>query len=369
VRGHGNEQGQLFSYISPEQRVPEKHPLRQVKAFVDEILNGLSDVFDGMYSNIGRPSIPPERLLKSSILIALYTVRSDRLFCEMLDYNILFRWFLDMTMDEPSFDASSFSKNRDRLLEHDVAKSFFDAVVERARTEGLLSDEHFTVDGTLIEAWASLKSFKKKNEPGADNDQDDPPNNEGRNGSVDFHGEKRSNDTHESTTDSESRLLRKAKGKEAKLCFTGHALMENRNGLLVDFHMSKSVGTTEPQAAVEMLDRQAEKEVRPTTLGGDKNYHTKEFVDQLRARDARPHIAQRDDRKTPGLDRRTTRHEGYKVSQRKRKLVEEIFGWMKTVGGFRKTRFRGVERNQLVGYLIGAAYNLVRMVKLCAAPG
>ena len=367
MRGRSNQQGQLFSYISPEHRVPEKHPLRGVKSFVDEILKGLSPVFDSMYAGTGRPSIPPERLLKSSVLIAFYTVRSDRLFCEMLDYNILFRWFLDMTMDEPSFDASSFSKNRERLLEHDVAKKFFDAVVEHARREGLLSDDHFTVDGTLIEAWASLKSFKEK-EPSTSEPNDTPPDDPG-NPSIDFHGQKRSNATHQSTTDPESRLLKKAKGKEAKLCFAAHALMENRNGMLIDFKLTQSVGTTESEAALDMLDRQAEEEVQPTTMAGDKGYHNAGFVAGLRDRKIKPHIAQMDNRKTPGLDGRTTRHIGYQISQRKRKLVEEIFGWMKTVGGFRKTRFKGVERNQLAGYLIGAVYNLVRMIRLCPSGG
>jgi transposase len=371
VRGQKEDQSQLFSYVSAEQRVPANHPIRRVKSLADEALADLSSVFDAMYSHLGRPSIPPERLLKSCLLIALYSVRSDRLFCEMLDYNILYRWFLDMSMDEPSFDASTFSKNRDRLLDHDVAQKFFDAVVRLARQEGLLSDDHFTVDGTLIEAYASLKSFKKK--PGQKDeppkkDKEPPPDDPG-NPTVNFHGEKRSNKTHESTTDPESRLLKKGPGKEAKLTFCGHAFMENRNGLLVDFRVTQSVGTTETEAAREILKRQARKRVRPTTLGGDKNYHVGEFVSDLRNRGIKPHIAMRDDRVTPGLDGRTTRHIGYGISQRIRKRIEEAFGWMKTVGGLRKSRFRGVARNQLAGHLVGAAYNLLRMANLCPAPG
>lgn len=362
MRGSGEDQGHLFSYVSPERRVPEKHPLRRVKSLAEEALRELSPVFDSMYSRTGRPSIPPERLLKSCILIALYSVRSERLFCEMLDYNLLFRWFLDMSMDDESFDASTFSKNRDRLLEHDVAQKFFDAVVRQARGENLLSDDHFTVDGTLIEAYASLKSFKKKEERKANDDEDDPGN-----PTVNFHGEKRSNQTHESATDPEAKLYKKGPGKEAKLTFAAHALMENRNGLLVDFRLTPSVGVTETEASLQMLKRQARKRVRPATLAGDKGYHTRGFVTSLRDRGIRPHIAMQDGRTTPGLDGRTTRHIGYQVSQRIRKRVEEIFGWAKTIGGLRKTRFRGVERNQLLTYLVGATYNLLRMANLSPA--
>jgi transposase len=365
VRGRKDDQSHLFSYVSPEHRVPATHPLRRIKQFSDECLHELSPVFDAMYSGLGRPSIPPERLLKSCILIALYSVRSERLFCETLDYNLLFRWFLDMSMDEASFDATTFSKNRDRLLEHDVAQRFFDAVVRKARGENLLSDDHFTVDGTLIEAYASLKSFRRKDES---KDQQPPPDDPG-NPTVNFHGEKRSNDTHESATDPESKLCKKGPGKEAKLSFTGHALMENRNGLLVDIKVTASVGKTESQASEEMLKRQARKRVRPKTLAGDKGYHNKKFVAALRDRNIRPHIAMQEGRNTPGLDARTTRHIGYQISQRVRKRVEEIFGWMKTVGGLRKSRFRGVERNNLFTVLVGAAYNLMRMANLSPATG
>ena len=365
MRGHADDQGHLFSYVSPETRVPAAHPLRRIKGFADECLRELSPVFDAMYSGLGRPSIPPERLLKSCILVALYSVRSERLFCEMLDYNLLFRWFLDMGMDGESFDASTFSKNRDRLLEHEVAQRFFDAVVRKARGEGLLSDDHFTVDGTLIEAYASLKSFQKR---GAEPTDQEPPDDPG-NPSIDFHGEKRRNDTHESKTDPEAKLYKKGPGKEAKLTFTGHALMENRNGLLVDFKVTASVGTTETQASEEILERQARKRVHPKTLAGDKGYHTRQFVQDLRKRRIRPHIAMQSGRVTPGLDGRTTRHAGYEISQRVRKRVEEIFGWAKTVGGLRKTRYRGVKRNQLFAYLVGAAYNLMRMANLVSATG
>jgi transposase len=364
LRGKKDTQSHIFSYFSPEERVPTKHPLRQIKAYADEALKELSPVFDQMYSNVGRPSIPPERLLKSMLLMALYSVRSDRLFCEMLDYNILYRWFLDMDLEEASFDASSFSKNRERLLNHRVSQRFFDAVVRLARREGLLSDEHFTVDGTLIEAWASLKSFQARDKkPG--NPPDDPGN-----ATVNFHGERRLNETHESTTDPQAKLMRKGRGKEAKLSFGAHALMDNRDGLCVDFTVTPSVGVTEPQAARGMLARQGRKRVKPKTLGADKNYHTKGFVKQLRERRIQPHIAQIRGRVTPGLDGRTTRHESYIISQRKRKRIEEIFGWLKTIGGLRKTRFIGVARVEHVAHIAATAYNLLRIAKLLGpAPG
>lgn len=363
MRGEHDPQGHMFSYFSPEERVPSKHPLRAIRTDADAVLKELSPVFDAMYSDTGRPSIPPERLLKSLLLIALYSVRSDRLFCEMLDYNILFRWFLDMNLEESSFDASSFSKNRERLLEHSVSQRFFDAVVRVARKRGLLSDEHFTVDGTLIEAWASLKSFKRKD--GRDRKPPDDPGNP----SVDFHGERRSNETHESTTDADSRLFKRAKGQAAKLCYGGHALMDNRHGLCTDLEVALSVGTTEPEAAKAMLARQRRKRIHPATLGADKGYHTRDFVAHLRGHGVRPHIAQIDGRITPGLDGRTTRHASYAVSQRKRKRVEEIFGWLKSVGGLRKTRFHGLDRVQQHAHFAAAAYNLLRIARLQSAPG
>jgi transposase len=313
--------------------------------------------FDELYASTGRPSIPPERLLKASLLIALHSVRSDRLFCEMLDYNILFRWFLDMNLEERGLDQSNFSRLRERLVESKVAVRFFDAVVSEARKRNLLSDEHFTVDGTLIEAWASTaKSLRRKDGPPDAGGPDDQ-------GMVNIRGERRSNATHSSVTDPDARLMRKGKGKESKLSYGGHALMENRHGLCVDLKVTSAV-STETEAAKAMLERQQKKRVQPSTLGADKGYHSKDFVAHLRRRGIAPHIAMINGRKTPGLDGRTTRHNGYAVSQRKRKRVEEIFGWMKTYGGLRRTLARGLARVQLHAYLVGAAYNLLRLARL-----
>jgi transposase len=360
MRGINDTQSGLFSYLSCDQRVPSDHPLRSIKAYADEVLAGMSVVFDAMYSALGRPSIPPERLLKGQLLIALYSVRSDRLFCEMLDYNILFRWFLDMNLEEASFDATTFTKNRDRLLEHEVAAKFFDAVVAKARDLKLLSDEHFTVDGTLIEAWAGMKSFKaKKRAPSCSAPPDDPGN-----PTINFHGERRSNQTHRSTTDKDARLMRKGLGKEAKLVLSGHVLMENRHGLCVDLRVEEATGTVEREAAMKMVLQQKKKGVAVKTLGGDKGYHVKDFITQLRSEKIAPHIARIAGRKTPGLDDRTTRHEGYRLSQKIRKRVEEIFGWMKTVGGLRKTRFIGIARTEQYAHLTVAAYNLLRLSRL-----
>jgi transposase len=358
MRGQVEPQGQMFSYFSPESRVPPDHPLRSIKAHTDRVLKELSGELDALYSETGRPSIPPERLLKGQLLIALYTVRSDRLFCQMLDYNILFRWFLDMSLEDPGLDQSNFTRLRERLVNEDLARRFFDAIVKMARKEGLLSSEHLTVDGTLIEAWAGQKSFKPKDGP--------PPPPDGR-GGVDFRGSQRTNDTHASTSDPEAKSARKGKGKEAKLCFGGHALMENRNGLCVDIRVSSAL-EGETAAAAELLKRQARKHQKPTSLGADKGYHSKAFVDFLRRRGVRPHIAQIEGRKTPGLDARTTRHESYWVSQKKRKRVEEIFGWMKSWGGLRRTRFRGVARVQMHAHFVGAAYNLLRLSRLRPLP-
>jgi transposase len=353
----------MLALFSIESRIPSAHPLRRIKRIADQQLVGLSKVFDRMYCSVGRPSVAPEKILKSLLLIALYSVRSERQFCEQLDYNLLFRWFLDMELEEESFDATVFSKNRQRLMEHEVGRLFFEAVVREARGAGLMSDDHFTVDGTLIEAWASLKSFRPKGEkqPG-DKDQGDPGNQW-----VDFHGEKRSNDTHQSTTDPDSRLMRKGPGKEAKLCYGAHALMENRNGLLVDLEISQATGSAERETAKGQLKRQRRKRVRVKSVGTDKGYDTDDFVSFLRGRKILPHVAANTER--PGgsaIDGRTTRHRSYSLSQQIRKRVEEIFGWMKTVGGFRKTRFRGTARTQLAAWWVGAAYNLVRMAKLMA---
>src|SRR6266849_3084595 len=359
MRGRREPQVTMLAFVDLEERVPLGHPRRNIKQFADRALAELSPVFDAMYSAGGRPSIPPERLLKASLLISLYSVRSERAFCEQLEYNELFRWFLGMNLIEPSFDPSTFSKNRQRLLDHNVAQQFFDQIVLAASRLDLLSDEHFTVDGTLIEAAASLKSFRPKGEPASA----EPPDDRG-NPTVNFHGQKRSNQTHQSTTDPEARLARKGKGKEAHLAYTGHVLMENRNGLVVDFEVTTATGTAEREAAVRLVDAAEERGFRPATLGGDKNYDTKNFVAEVRKRDVTPHVAQNTSGRRSAIDGRTTRHAGYAVSQRIRKRVEEIFGWMKTVGGFRRTRFLGLDRTGLAGYLVAAAYNLVCMTRL-----
>ena len=359
MRGKQDPQVTLLAFIDLETRVPCNHPLRIIKRLADQALEELSPDLDRMYAKAGRPSIPPERLLKSSLLVALYSVRSERAFCEQLDYNLLFRWFLGMNLMESSFDATTFTKNRERLLRHGVGQALFDEVVLEADRQGLLSDEHFTVDGTLIEAAASLKSFRPKDgEPLRATDAD--PGNP----SVDFHGERRSNATHQSTTDPEARLLRKGKGKEARLAFMAHALMETRNGMLVDFQTTQATGTAERDIVPEMLDQARERGFHPRTLGGDKGYDTRGFVADLRQRRVTPHVAQNNKGRSSAIDGRTTRHPGYAQSQRIRKRVEEIFGWMKSVGGFRRTRSRGLERTSLAGHLVATAYNLVRMAKL-----
>lgn len=362
MRGRRDPQVTMLAFIDLESRVPPDHPLRTIKALADGALAEMSAEFDRMYAEGGRPSIPPERLLKASLLIALYSVRSERAFCEELDYHLLFRWFLDMNLIEPSFDATTFTKNRRRLLEHAAGQRLFDEVVAAAAERGLLSDEHFSVDGTLIEAAASLKSFKPRDGDPPPSDGDDDAGNP----SVDFHGEKRSNVTHESATDPEARLMRKGKGKEAKLVFMAHALMENRNGLLADFQVTQATGTAERDMALELVDRAGERRFRPGTLAGDKGYDTADCVSALRARDVTPHVARNTTNRRSAIDGRTTRHPGYALSQKARKRVEEVFGWMKTVGGFRRTRYRGADRTGLAGYLVAAAYNLVRMSRLLA---
>lgn len=363
MRGQRDPQVTMLAFVDLEARVPPDHPLRTIKALADQALAQLSPDFDRMYAQVGRPSIPPERLLKSALLIALYSVRSERAFCEELDFNLLFRWFLDMGLFEASFDATSFTKNRLRLLEHQVGQALFDEVVIEAGELGLLSDEHFTVDGTLIEAAASLKSFKPRGSESSASDDDDKGN-----PWMDFHGHKRSNATHESQTDPEARLLRKGKGKEAKLVFIAHALMENRNGLLVDFQVSQATGTAERDAVPLLLDAARERGFHPQTLGADKGYDTKACVEDMRQRRVTPHVAQNQSGRSSAIDGRTTRHGGYRISQRIRKRVEEVFGWMKTVGGFRRTRYRGLDRTGLAGYLVATAYNLVRLSRLLLKP-
>ena len=350
----------MLTLVNPEQRVPGNHPIRLIKPLAEVALKELSPLFEQMYSEVGRPSIPPERLLKASLLMALYTVRSERMFCEQLDYNLLFRWFLDLNWDEPGFDHSTFSRNRARLLEHDVAGEFFRTVVAEARELKLTSDEHFTVDGTLIEAWASLKSLRPKDEEPNDRTPPDDPGNP----SVDFHGERRQNATHQSTTDPEARLAKKGAGKEAKLCYTESVLMENRNGIVIDLRVGQATGRAEREQGLEMLEEVGGR--HRITVAADKGYDRAEFVAGCRALNVTPHVAQNERR--PGgsaLDLRTTGWPGYAVSQRVRKRVEEIFGWIKTVGNFRRTRYRGVERTSLAAYLVGAAYNLLRIAKLC----
>lgn len=366
MRGADHKQSSMLMLMSPETVVPGRHPLRKVKAMADAALKELSPTFDKMYSAEGRPSIPPERLLKATLLMAFYTIRSERLFCEQLDYNLLYRWFLDMDMVEESFDHSSFSRNRERLIAHEVAKSFFLKVVEQARKARLMSDEHFTVDGTLIEAWASLKSFKAKDRAKGKRDKS-PPDDPG-NPSVDFHGETRTNDTHESSTDPESRLARKSNGTTARLAYSAHSLMENRNGLLVDFRVDEANGRAEREVALQMLEESLPGTKR-ITVGADKGYDTREFVDSCRARNVTPHVAMNEHaRRRSAIDGRTSGQPGYSVSQRLRKRVEEIFGWMKTVGNFRRTRLKGRRRTQHAAYFVAAAYNLIRMAKLTGAP-
>ena len=357
MRGKDVQQQAMFSYLSPEARVPRDHPLRPIRNMVNQALAELSGDFQAMYSREGRPSIPPEKLLRALLLQVLYTIRSERLLMEQLDYNLLFRWFVGLSMDDKVWNHSVFSKNRERFLRSDLAAAFFRRILDQAAAADLLSDEHFTVDGTLIEAWASLKSFRPKDGP--------PPEGGGRNPAVDFHGEKRLNRTHASTTDPEARLFKKAKGKEAKLCFMGHVLMENRHGLVVSPHLTAATGTAEREAAVGLVEGVPGR--HRITVGADKAYDTQEFVQSLRALKAVPHVAQNCNGRKSAIDGRTTRHPGYAVSQRLRKRVEEIFGWMKTVGNFRKTRHRGEDRVGWVFTLTAAAYNLVRMRNLTVA--
>jgi transposase len=379
MRGKVSGQQAAMFTLCVDDMISADHPLRRIKAAADEELAGMSRLFAGMYSDVGRPSVPPERLLKACLLTALFSVRSERQLCEQLRYNFLFRWFLDMDHLEEPFDASVFAKNRDRLLEADAGRRLLTAVVERANRAGLLSAEHFSVDGTLIEAWASMKSFAPRvdavpadkperadvgDKSGDRKDDDDPP--AGRNAEVDFKGQKRRNDTHQSTTDPQARLARRGAGKEAKLAFAGHVLMENRNGLCVDIAVTPATGTAEVDAAVDMV-RDARRAGFPVrTVGADKGYDKSTFVRPLRRLGVTPHPAARS--VGSAVDGRTTRHEGYKVSQMLRKRVEPIFGWFKTVAGFRKTRYKGVERTGLWACLVAAAFNLLRMAKLLAPP-
>jgi transposase len=351
VRGSDEQTKEMFSYLSPEQRVRPDHPLRAIRLMTDDVLRLLSPRFTKMYSDIGRPSIPPEQLLRALLLQALYTIRSERLLMEEIDYSILFRWFIGLSLDEEIWSPTVFSKNRDRLLRADVASAFFDAVLDQARGAELLSDEHFTVDGTMLEAWASLKSFQRKDGSSA------PPPDDPGNPTVNFHGEKRKNETHASTTDPDARLYRKGPGKEAKLAYLGHVLLDNRHGLVANVCATAATGTAEREAALELLQPAR----RAKTVAGDKNYDVASFVADVRELEITPHVAQKTH---SAIDGRTTRHAGYAISQQKRKLVEQVFGWMKTVGGLRKLRHRGGELVDWIVTFTAAAYNLVRLRRL-----
>jgi transposase len=358
MRGDDEQQSGVFSYISAEQRVPQNHPLRPLRKMVEEVLAELSPRFAKMYAKRGRPSIAPEKLLRALLLQVLYTIGSERQLMEQLDYNLLYRWFVGWNMDDPIWDVTVFTKNRERLLKGDIAQAFFQPVLEQARAQSLLSEEHFTVDGTLIGAWAGQKSFQRKDQPPP------PPGDGGSNPTVNFHGEKRSNQTHRSTTDPEAMLYRKSGGSESKLSYLGDVLMENRNGLVVDTRLTRATGTGERDAALDMAARIPGGSKR-VTLGGDKNYDTRDFVSKLRDAAVTPHVARNQhERRTSAIDERTTRHKGYAISQRKRKRVEEIFGWIKTIAGLRKTRHRGKRRVGWMFTFAAAAYNLVRMRNL-----
>jgi transposase len=356
MRGEDPKQEAMFSYVSPEQRVPQDHPLRPVREMVDTILKEMSGRFARVYSERGRPSIAPERRLRALLLQIFYSVRSERLLMEQLDYNLLFRWFVGMEMDEAVWNHAVFSKNRERLLNEQIAQAFFQRVLRQATP--YLSDEHFTVDGTLLEAWASQKSFRPKDaEPPAGTPRE-----------ADFHGQRRSNDTHQSTTDPDARLYKKSKGTEAKLSYLGHGLMENRNGLLVRTMVTQADGTAERDAALLMAWKTTAKmpPARRVTLGGDKNYDTGDFVSTLREMRITPHVAQNNARRSSAIDGRTTRHTGYALSQQKRKRVEQAFGWMKMIGLLRKVKLRGIEKVGWWFTFVGAAYNLIRLRRLRA---
>jgi transposase len=359
MRSNDNQKTAMWSYVSPEQRVPADHPLRSIREMVNGVLKSLSPEFDKIYSTLGRPSIPPERLLRALLLQALFTIRSERMLMEQLDYNMLFRWFVGLNLDDPIWDVTVFTKNRERFLNGEIAEKFFAAVVDIARDANLLSDEHFTVDGTLIEAWASHKSFQPK-------DSGSPPDaGPGKNPDVDFKGRKRSNDTHSSTTDPDARLFKKSAGSEAKLGYLGHVLTENRNGLVVDCELTLATGTAEREAALTMIERRSSES--RITLGADKGYDAAEFIARLRALNVTPHVAQNTTNRRSAIDNRTTRHDGYAISQRKRKRVEETFGWGKVVGMIRKVKVRGRQRVGAIYRFVMTAYNLVRLRNILQA--
>lgn len=360
MRGSDERSGSLFSYVDLERRVPKDHPLRPIRELANEALLELSGDFAALYTPLGRPSIPPEKLLRALLLQAFYTLRSERQLMERLEFDLLFRWFVGLGVDDPAWDHSVFSKNRDRLLEGEIARKFLATILAQPKVKRLLSSDHFSVEGTLVEAWASMKSFKPRQDGGGDS----PPDG-GRNAEADFKGEKRSNETHASTSDPDALLYRKGSGMEAKLCFIGHALMENRNGIFVDVRLTRVSGHAERLAALDMIEPRADRP-HAITLGGDKNFDTKDFVMELREINVTPHVAQNTSR-TSAIDGRTTRHAGYAISQRIRKRIEEGFGWMKAVAGLRRTKYRGLEKVAWAFTFGAAAYNLVRLPKLMVA--
>ena len=356
MRGESERQATMMLGLTPEGFVPKDHPLRRIKPLADSALRRMSPLFDEIYADNGRPSIPPEHLLKSSLLMAFYTVRSERQFCEQLRYNLLFKWFLDLNVEDEPFHPTTFTKNRERLMEADAARVLLKEVVKEARRRLLLSQDHFSVDGTLLDAWASHKSYRPRDEQ--------PPRGGGRNRPRDFKGERRRRETHESTTDPEARLYRKGKQQEARLCYLGHLLTENRHGLVVDVELTEADGYAERDAALAMLERSV---CGPATLGADRAYDTRDFVWDLRGLGVTPHVAQNERGRRSAIDRRTTRHPGYRQSQRRRKIVEEVFGWIKTVGAGGKLRYLGRARNKLWFELTAAACNLTRLANLEAA--
>jgi transposase len=365
TRGSDTRSGELFSYVNLEDRVRADHPLRAIRSLTDAALDALSGDFAALYSGLGRPSIPPEMLLRAMLLRAFYSVRSERQLMERLEFDLLFRWFVGLGIDDPVWDHSTFSKNRDRLLEGEIAAKFLSAVLAQPRIRRLLSSEHFSVDGTLVTAWASMKSFKPKAGPGAD-PGGPPDDGGGRNAAVDFKGEKRTNETHRGTTDPDARLYRKGPGMEAKLCFIGHGLMENRSGLLVDARPTRVSGHAERLAALAMIEPFADRP-RAITLGADRGYDAADFVEEPRAMKVRPHVARNTNRRRSAIDRRTTRHPGYAASPRIRKRIEEAFGWIKTVAGLRQTKLRGLPKVDWTFTFAAAAYNLVRAPRLIEA--
>jgi transposase len=365
MRGLDQRTGELFSYVDLEARVRADHPLRPIRSIVNEALAALESEFAPLYARVGRPSIPPEKLIRAMLLQAFYSIRSERQLMERLDYDLLFRWFVGLGIDDAAWDHSTFSKNRDRLLEGDLAAKVLATVLTQPRVKRLLSTDHFSVDGTLIEAWASMKSFKPKSSSSGEDPKGgsgDPPAESGRNADTTFRGERRSNATHASTTDPDARLYRKGDGKEAKLCFMGHVLMENRSGLLVGACLTRADGHAERVAALALIEPHADRP-RAVTLGADKGFDAEDFINELRAMKVTPHVAQNQTRRS-AIDGRTTRHPGYAASQRVRKRIEEAFGWIKTVAGQRKTRFRGVERVEFAFTFAAMAYNLVCLPRL-----